>query len=494
MSNVTNSKLSVLLKNTQQERSVNAVLPPSRNIAMQITGYVEVGDTLIAKGVDLLTQKDIEVNLKVNTSKPVNENAVAPRTMADIKDVSPVGTIVQFNSCFEDKNKPSRYTAYQVRTPFNVIVAEGQKKHVNFNVTPGRLIQTQSKRWAAVTYDYRNGAALTSLEQTYEKAAQLFSEKKAVYIRVRVDSPAENLKKNEAFEFFPVVESVTVEGGKKIGRVDVEASLNKIKSSVVHKYWLNELESLQEHLGKEVNIDLMPIDITWGSASARRENKKTIEQKAYALDKRNGFFSPEVKMITNSDGSPARYYDTVATNIMLAELVTTQDGQTIRTATSATALGTECNFTSISELPIAIDGRLAYQPDEQSIFRRRLTMDGTYAREVKPADDLTNDKAQAAEKAPQAQAPVSEAQALAHQDANDSLHAAELVVPDVDDSIIGAMDEHYHPADDEYDPLAGLADGLSVEEIIEALDDLDGEADSAKEKTASVSTAATMKM
>lgn len=466
--NAPNSKLNALLKSTQSGRAVNGVLPKSRNLAMQVEEYVQVDGVLMARGLDLITQKKIEVELKVKAQDTQKEGSPAQRTMSDIRDVSPPGTIIQFNGCYEDKANPSRYNAYYAKTPYNVVVAEGQQKQVNFNVIPGRLIQTQSKRWAAVTYDFKNGSAINTMEQAYKDAAMLFADKRAVYIRVRVDSPSEGIKKNEAFEFFPVVESVSVEGGKNIGVVNVEASLNKIKASVLHKYWLKELSELQGYLGKEVNIDLMPIDITWGSASARRENKLTIEQKAYGLDKRNGFFSADVKMITNNDGSPARYYDTVATNLMLAELVTQQDGNTIRTATSATPLGTECRFTSISELPVVINGQLAYAPAEESVFTRRLTMDGTYAREAKSAPENKNE--QAANAAPASNA----AQTPAHVELNDSMAAAHVDVPDIDDSYSEGLDVDYHPSEDDYDPLAGLSNGedlgLNLDDVLSEID------------------------
>lgn len=463
---MSNAKLTELLKKSKNADGKAVASAQYKNIPVQITGYQNEGNDLVAKGINSLTNQEVTVSLR---TYQVEEGKTPPRDMAAIKEVAPEGTIVVFERAFQDAKDPSKFVSYQARTPFNTRATEQYgSKEVELFVAPGRLIQTPGGRWGAVTFDYKNGMAMTSPSDVYEKASELFKDGRGAYLRFRVKNE-DGTCENRSISIAPVWQTVDAGGGKKVSMVNVEASLQKLKESELCQMWLGNFDSIEENVGNDLFIDMMPTDMTWGGAAAFRDKKLAPEQRSYGLGKIKGFFSPEVRYSKDEDGTTSKIKDTVVTNMILAkQIAETADGKAI-TLTLASPLGSQANFTSIDDLPIIIDGEPAYMPSTDKIFVRVKKSDGTY---TKPNAENPAKENQAAKNEDAAQAEVPSAE-----------KAQDVDVPNIDDIDVDDMhiDDSHAPtiSEEEYaeqlaamgdDAFAGLED-ISIDEILEGMQD-----------------------
>jgi hypothetical protein len=403
--------LKSLISSTKESGAKVAVLRDSKTLAVQITGYKEADGQLLAVGTDITTQKVVEVAL-ISRLKPNGEKA--NRDMSDIKAVSPEGSVVLFQNCFQD-GKTSVYTSYYAQTPHNVELKEGQDKSVAVLVGPARTIITDSGRVAVALYKIEEGQAVTGAEKAYTEAAKLFADGKSVYLRVRVDAEQDGQKyvNNEAFECYPVYDKVDIGGGVMRNEVNVEASVARLKESAINKHWIANYAAIKQAIGDGFNIDMMPVDLVWYGTARKNDGKEIPEVKRYALGERNGLFASAIEEFRTDGGDKVRKYNSVATNMIVPTMTLTDASGTRTMVLGANTLSTRPTFVQTHDLPIFIGGELAYQPSKDKSFTRIMKGDGTFTLPRAPEQQA---------------APVAKAEAVATEAPTKTV--AEAVVPD----------------------------------------------------------------
>lgn len=386
MSTANPSNLKDLLNKTKSAASKSMVLPESFTIPLVISGYKEENGEYYAKGTNFTNGQECTVKLVTQLKE---DGTKRNRSMADIEEVSPVGSTVIFQSCFPDKDNSNRFTSYYAQTPHNIIEAEGQTKEVSILVQPTRLLKTKAGRVASVLYGVTEGQNATSQKEAYDAAAKLFGDKKGVYMRVRLNTEqdGETIEQNEAFEFFPVYDKAVDENGNTTSsEVNVEQSLRKITESTMGQLWLSQLDDgLKDYIGNGVDIDIMPMEILWSGVARIRDGKSIIEDSRFGLGKPNGLFASETEIFQDENNQKMRKYNNVATNMIVSKMTLTDASGERSMFLGASAFSTKAKFVNNHNLPIVVNGERKFMPAQDKFFIRNAKSDGTFELERKEA-------------------------------------------------------------------------------------------------------------
>lgn len=367
-----------MIAKTKSIDAKNIILKESRTIPVLISGYVTENNQRLATGEDLTTGEQIKVSLVTK----LNENGEKKqRDMDDIELVSPAGSTVVFQNCFADE-KTQVITSYYAQTPQNVELKDGQKKQVDITVQPGRLIKSNTGRIAAAIYNVENGESVTNKDALLSKAAELFANGQSVYLRVRLDVEQDgaHLKQNEAFEFYPKYERITLKDGTIKNEVDVKSSVKNLSDSDFSQLWLDNLENFGDMLGNGIEIDMVPVELVWYGVARTRDGKDIPEAKRYGLGNNSGLFAAQIEQFRNEDGQSSRKYNTTLTNLVLSKMTLEDSDGSRQMLLGVSTLSTRPTFITSNELPFYCEqSGKQYTPNPEKVFARLLKSDGTFA-------------------------------------------------------------------------------------------------------------------